>query len=216
MTTPSGVRTIDDAHALRALAHPLRLELLEALTLHGPLTATAAADLVDESPANCSWHLRQLAKYGLIEEVPGATGRQRPWQRTSSGMAWHESSSDPAFAEAARALTAVFVDREFGLVKDAMSRPQPEGWGDSVIATQSMGWMTAEEMAAFDEQVFALLCEYRERVADPDLRPPGSRPVRMLALAVADDHMQTTPDPVAPERDGHTDSDDHAEGDDHA
>ena len=117
MTTPTGVRKIDDAHALRALAHPLRLELLEALTLHGPLTATTAADLVGESPANCSWHLRQLAKYGLIEEVPGATGRQRPWQRTSQGMEWHETSSDPAFTEAARSLTAVFIDRELALVE---------------------------------------------------------------------------------------------------
>ena len=190
MTTPSGVRKIDDAHALRALAHPLRLELLEALTLHGPLTATTAADLVGESPANCSWHLRQLAKYGLIEEVPGATGRQRPWQRTSQGMEWHETSSDPAFTEAARSLTAVFIDRELALVKDAMSRVQPDGWGDAVIATQSMGWMTAAEMEALDQLVFDLLGTYRERIADPALRPEGSRPVRMLALAVADDRMQ--------------------------
>ena len=76
--TPSK-KVIKSVGELKALSHPLRLDLLEAVTIHRQLTATQAAEIVGESPANCSWHLRQLAKYGFLEEVPGTTGRQRPW-----------------------------------------------------------------------------------------------------------------------------------------
>src|SRR5919108_2121595 len=75
-------RTIEltDPRALRALAHPIRLALLGALRREGPLTATQAGALVGESAASCSFHLRQLAKYGLVEEAGGGRGRERPWR----------------------------------------------------------------------------------------------------------------------------------------
>src|SRR5690606_6701644 len=62
------VHEVRESQALRALAHPLRIRLLEELAIGGELTATQAAERVDESPANCSWHLRQLARYGFVEE----------------------------------------------------------------------------------------------------------------------------------------------------
>ena len=68
------VRDIADARSMRALAHPLRLRLLEYLALRGPLTATQCAELVGESPASCSFHLRQLAKYGFVEAGPASVG----------------------------------------------------------------------------------------------------------------------------------------------
>lgn len=189
MTEHPAIPTIDDTRALRALAHPVRLDLLEALAVHGPLTATAAAELVGESPANCSWHLRQLAKYGFIEEDPSAHGRQRPWRRTGEGLSWSQSDGDPASAAAARSLTEVFVDREFRRVKEAMAAPEPEGWVDAAIATQAIGWMTADELRELDAEVFALLTKHHGRVRDPSLRPSGARPVRMLALAVPDERI---------------------------
>lgn len=192
MAKDPAIRTIDDARALKALAHPLRLDLLEAVSLHGPLTATGAADLVGESPANCSWHLRQLAKYGFIEEVPGASGRERPWRRTGHGMEWHESDTDQVFSEASRALTEVFVDREVTLIKAARTRPQPEGWADSAVATQAIAWLTADELTALGDQLMAVLATYRGRVDDPSQRPAGSRPVRMIALAAPDDGLLPT------------------------
>jgi len=193
MSTPADLPVIDDPRAMRALAHPIRLDLLEALTIHGPLTATEAAALVGESPANCSWHLRQLAKYGFIEEAPTSHGRQRPWRRTSNGMSWSESSPDPASASAARALTQVFVDREFRLVKEAMTAPEPSGWADATVATQTISWLTRDELRELDTALFDLLSRYRERVHDPSLRPEGSRPVRMLALAIPDDRIRHDP-----------------------
>ncbi len=81
-------RRLDSAQALRALAHPVRIALLELLTFHGPQTATQAAEQVGESPSNCSFHLRQLAKYGLVEEADdvASTGRARPWRVTQVGI----------------------------------------------------------------------------------------------------------------------------------
>src|SRR5690606_21557592 len=63
------IRKIRDARVLRAVAHPLRLGILDELLKDGPLTATELAERLGETPANCSWHLRQLARYGFIEEA---------------------------------------------------------------------------------------------------------------------------------------------------
>src|ERR1700741_4164679 len=77
------VKRMTDPRALRALAHPLRLSLLGLLRTEGPLTATQAGELLGESSASCSFHLRQLAKYGLAEEAGGGHGRERPWRATA-------------------------------------------------------------------------------------------------------------------------------------
>ena len=77
-------RTIEltDPRALRAVAHPVRLQLVGLLRREGPLTATQAGERLGESPASCSFHLRQLAKYGLVEEDPSAARdkRDRVWK----------------------------------------------------------------------------------------------------------------------------------------
>ncbi len=200
MKRDPSIRKIDDARTLKALAHPLRMDLLEAVTFNGPLTATEASEIVGESPANCSWHLRQLAKYGFLEEVPEARGRQRPWRRTSTGMQWDDAADDPEVEEASRALTDVFVNREVRLIQQAMRRPQPPGWVEPVIATQSISWLTAEEFEAVTADLTELLMRYRGRALDPSQRPPGSRPIRLLALGSPDDGL----------RPNHTTGDDHA------
>ena len=69
-------RKLTDPRAMRAVAHPVRIALLEVLGTDGPLTATQAGEHIGESPTTCSFHLRQLAKYGFIEEV----GRRRRTQ----------------------------------------------------------------------------------------------------------------------------------------
>lgn len=73
---------ISDPLAIRALAHPTRLALLEILAGEGQATATRCAELSGQSVASCSFHLRSLAKHGFIEAVPGV-GRERPWRLIS-------------------------------------------------------------------------------------------------------------------------------------
>src|SRR4051794_16627993 len=70
-----------DARSLRGLAHPLRMRMLELLKLDGPATSTRLAERLGENTGTVSWHLRQLAEHGFIEEVVGrGTRRERWWQ----------------------------------------------------------------------------------------------------------------------------------------
>src|SRR6202034_1371981 len=83
------VTRLTDARALRAYAHPVRMKLVGLLRTEGPLTATRAGELLGESSGTCSFHLRQLAKYGLVEEAGGGTGRQKPWRATTTSTDWN-------------------------------------------------------------------------------------------------------------------------------
>ena len=65
------VRQLTDSQTLRALTHPVRIALIEALLLGGAMTATEVGERISESPTTCSFHLRQLAKYGFVEEAGG-------------------------------------------------------------------------------------------------------------------------------------------------
>src|ERR1700735_4137978 len=98
----SQFRDVTDPKTLRALTHPVRLALLEALALEGPLTATAAGELIGESPTTCSFHFRQLAKYGFVEEADSGPGRLRPWKIVNVGMRWSEINEDPETSVAAK------------------------------------------------------------------------------------------------------------------
>src|ERR1700685_4122500 len=85
------LRKVTDARTMRALAHPVRIALVEALSLGGAMTATQVGERIGESATTCSFHLRQLAKYGFVEEAGGGTGRSRPWRLTSIGMSFSPS-----------------------------------------------------------------------------------------------------------------------------
>src|SRR4051794_28456250 len=106
-------RELTDPKAMRALAHPVRLALLEALADAPTPTATEPGERVGESPANASFHLRQLAKYGVVEEAEGGTGRRRPWRIKHLGMTFSDVQRDPEAARAARALDRTMRDRYF-------------------------------------------------------------------------------------------------------
>src|ERR1700690_3636696 len=97
-------RELTDPQTMRALTHPLRLALLEALELEGPPTATQAGELIGEPPNTCSFHFRQLAKYGFVQEAGPAPGRSRPWRLTTFRMHSTDLHEAPETAVAARGL----------------------------------------------------------------------------------------------------------------
>src|SRR5271155_445912 len=105
------LRELTDPKTLRALTHPVRLALLEALTLEGPLTATAAGELIGESPTTCSFHFRQLAKYGFVEEAVTGPGRLRPWKIANVGMRFSDVNEDAETSVAAKSLERMVFDR---------------------------------------------------------------------------------------------------------
>src|ERR1041384_601314 len=76
--------TLTDPRAMRALAHPTRLALLDHLHAAGGATATECSEFVEDRPPSCSYHLRALAKWGFVEEAEQRPGRERPWRATAT------------------------------------------------------------------------------------------------------------------------------------
>jgi DNA-binding transcriptional ArsR family regulator len=164
---------------MRALAHPLRLRLLEELTREGPLTATEAAELLGESPANCSFHLRTLAKYGFVTEAEGGSGRARPWQRTALGISLSMVDHDDEASLAAHTLAAHSLERALERVRawSELEAGAPPEWRATAFADNFLTYLTPEELHEVEEGVVAVVSKYQERTLDVAARPPGSRPV---------------------------------------
>lgn len=179
------VTRLTDPKALRALAHPIRLALVGQLRMRGQLTATQAGELLGESSASCSFHLRQLAKYGLVEEAGGGQGRERPWRATTMFTSWPEVAEDPKVEAAAGLLSSVVVDFWFESLRRWLEvRPdEPTEWQRAAEFGDAGIYVTADELAELGSRMRALVYEYLPRQADPQLRPPGARLVSVLHIA---------------------------------
>ncbi|HET7045596.1 MAG TPA: winged helix-turn-helix domain-containing protein [Gaiellaceae bacterium] len=169
---PKRIVELTDPRALRALAHPTRLELVGLLRREGPLTATQAAEKVGESPSSCSFHLRQLAKWGLVEEAGGGRGRERPWRATARYTSWDAAAPEAAGASAA--LSSLVARRQLEELLAWYERAADEPpewrtaaqWGDTLLA------LTPAELEELDARVAELVRSYER-----DTAPEGSRPV---------------------------------------
>jgi DNA-binding transcriptional ArsR family regulator len=179
-----GPRELTDPKAMRAMAHPVRLALMEALNDAGTLTATEAAERVGESPSNCSFHLRQLAKYGFVEEADGGTGRQRPWKTVHTGMRFSDVHDDPEAARAGGVLARVVQERwlERARVGLAQRHLQPLEWRRVSGSDQMTLYVTPEEMKEINDEILQILFRYRDRIEDQSKRPPGSRKMEHVAF----------------------------------
>ncbi len=177
-------RDISDPRTMRAIAHPMRIALLEALRREGPLTATRAAELLDDSPGNMSWHLQTLAKYGFVEEAGGGKGRSRPWSLVDVTYSFDAASGDAEHAAAEDALEGSLHQRNYEQLRAWWSarRSYPMKWRRAAFSTHGMTYMTAEEMEQLSEQVSDLLGRYRDRTRDKSLRPPDALPVHLVAF----------------------------------
>lgn len=179
------MRRIADAPAMRALAHPVRLALLEALGRREPLTATEAAVIVGESPSACSFHLRMLAKYGLVV-ADEAIGRRRPWRRKDpSGFLFPAADDDPQTSLAAGALSDLVWGRLLDRARTVLAaRPHmPPAWQAITSAAETVAYVTPAEAEQFTAEMWALISRYRDRLEDPSLRPPGSLPLEIVLVA---------------------------------
>jgi predicted ArsR family transcriptional regulator len=181
--------TLTDPRALRALAHPTRLKLVGLLRKHGPLTATQAGVLLDEVPASASFHLRQLAKYGLVEEAAGGRGRERPWQATARFTSWSGVGAGPEMEAADQVLSTLVADRyreQFvGWLTERSQQPlewqQAASYGDLAV------YLTADELERVGQQLRSVLEPFLARLDDPEARPEGARLVTVIQLAFPTD-----------------------------
>jgi len=184
---------VTDPLAMRALAHPLRLDLIEVLTALGPATAATCARHLGTSQASCSFHLRQLAKYGFVEQAPASGDRrERPWRLTDLEQSW-SSDAGPA----AEQLDRVFIQREADRMRGwlAASADEPEPWRRAAFVGGMTLPVTADELESLGERLRGVLEPYLERLTDPGTRPDGARFVRVLLSAVPLSHLTENGDP---------------------
>src|SRR5437763_14742354 len=184
------VTRLTDPRALRAYAHPVRMALMGLLRTEGPLTATRAAELLGESSGTCSFHLRQLAKYGLVEEAGGGTGREKPWRATTTSTVWDApGDGTPETAAAASLLNTVAAEQYFEqLVRWLEASPgEPAEWQRAAMFGDRILYVTPAELEEVSGRVREVLDEYFERTHRPELRPAGSRLVSWLNIAFPHD-----------------------------
>jgi len=186
---PRAVTRLTDPRALRAMAHPTRLSLIGVLRREGPLTATQAGELIGQSSASCSFHLRQLAKYGLVEEAGGGKGRERPWRATTLFTSWPDVAEGPEAAAASSLLSSVLADRYFeALMRWLDAKPdQPEEWQHAAHFGDTMLYLTPDELTGLAAETQAMIDRFLDRAEHPERRPPGARRVTYLHLAFPGD-----------------------------
>jgi DNA-binding transcriptional ArsR family regulator len=194
-------RKLTDARAMRALAHPVRIALLEALMHAGTLTATQASELVGESPANCAFHLRTLAKYGYVVEAGGGKGRERPWRRAHTELHITTEQEDPGAALAAEELGQFWLETTLERARSMLSgrRVWPEEWRHTGLLGESeyIAYMTPDEAREFEAEVQHLYRRFEDRVDHPERRPDGAMPIEMLLLNYPLLHLAGWPAPAA-------------------
>jgi DNA-binding transcriptional ArsR family regulator len=181
--TPRSLR-LTDPTALRALAHPIRLDLIALLRRGGPLTATQAGERIGESPASCSFHLRQLAKYGLVEEAGGGRGRERPWQATAFFSEWAARGSDEEADAAGALLTRVVLDRYLQSALEWLDRQSDEDpeWADAAQIGDTIAYLTPHELRELGAEIRTLLEPYLQQPEGDGRGSSGSRAVNLIVL----------------------------------
>lgn len=199
------VMNTTDPAVMRALAHPLRIDLLEQLTDLDEATASELAARLDQSVANCSFHLRILAAGGFIERAE-PRGREKPWRSVHSSRSMRPDRDDPMSVAEASELGALYVQREAARVikflRESMAYVDNREWILTVSVNTHTFWATAEELVQLNADLTALMDRFEGRT-DPAKRPEGARKSRLFATLNPDLVLDT----AAPRDDRDTDDD---------
>lgn len=199
-TGTSNARELD-MESLKALSHPLRVQMVDALSVYGPATASGLAERLGESSGATSYHLRQLEKHGFVRELADrGTGRERWWERVpgSINIGSPDSDKTPAGRSAAQLVYREFRTSQQRLLNDFIDRGASElspEWMDTSSVTSANTRLTVEQMRAFVSAVNELI----DRFVIPfrGQQVAGARPVHIEfnAFPVVDAAEQPTGDP---------------------
>ncbi len=168
------------------LAHPLRARLLSRLRRRGPATATTLAKALDTNTGATSYHLRQLAAVGLVEETGEGKGRERWWRPAHEMHSWSLSSvvDDPDSRAASNWLSGyalrLFMERaeRWARTRDT----EPVEWQDTAGASDFLLHMNATGLHDLHQDLYAVI--ERHRAAQPG---PGARSLVLFLHAFPDD-----------------------------
>lgn len=181
--SPYPIRHVDTA-SLKALAHPLRVQILEMLSRYGAQTASSLGELLNESSGSTSYHLRQLAKHEFVREVEGeGTARERWWERQPGALqiTSPELAASPATEEASRLVTREFEHGRQAALAGFMAHGVADldsEWLDAASIVTANARMNAEQLRryarAVEEHALNLLREIRA-----EGEQEGARPVQL-------------------------------------
>jgi predicted ArsR family transcriptional regulator len=170
---------LTDPETMRALAHPARIALWQHLLLEGPATATECAPIAALSPSACSYHLRQLARYGFVEQdqAAAANGRERPWRAVVSSTTI-EDLDDPVAEMAAKLLNSSLEEhwREARNRYLAQQADYPADWRRAAGDDRTVLYVTADELLRLRDQIRELYVPLI-RLSGQE-RPAGAQPVQ--------------------------------------
>lgn len=178
---------LTDPRAIRALAHPARLVVIEELFSGRVATATELAEVVGLSPSATSYHLRALERWGILERAatPG-DGRERPWKAAGSSLKVRSESARSTLT-AESALVGTIIDGVRRDVDGFLSRgeEEPGEWRDGATFNNGFYLLTAEELQQVVAGMASAVRPYTaSRRLDP---PPGARRVRVSVFAIPTD-----------------------------
>lgn len=185
----------ENPRSIRALAHPARLAIIDALTTGEELTATQCAELTGLSPSATAYHLKLLERYGLAETAAlRPDRRERPWRATGRQIQTDLDGSTPGGASAVAAVVAAHIDmtRAIAVEFTAAGPAEPAEWRDATVLNNADLWLTVEEFQRVGEELAAVIAPYRRRT-----RPAGSRQVRVMNVVVP--RRRARPEPGSPE-----------------
>ena len=175
---------LHDPTAIRALAHPARLAVIEELYAGRELTATECAEIAGLSPSAMSYHLRNLEKHGIVERADSAAdGRERPWRAAGSYLQVTTESIGDASSAALSTTVVARLAEQFGRWL-ATRNQDDEAWQRAAIVSSAQVWLLPEEVNEIAEYLDDKLEQYRDRRDDP---PDGARRVRLAAFAFPSD-----------------------------
>ncbi|EIC06869.1 regulatory protein ArsR [Microbacterium laevaniformans OR221] len=173
-----------DPGALRALAHPLRIEIYDILNQYGPQTASSLAAMTGESSGATSYHLRALAKHDLIREISGrGTGRERWWERPRGGISFTnpEALKTPAGKAATQLVMSEFLTRRhqqlMRYVNETLTSPDGLDEATAMVATSTLR-LTPAQTEALITEMHELVLRYGDLYRDQtgaDLHPISIR-----------------------------------------
>lgn len=176
---PDGETTV-----LRALGHPVRQEILDALAL-GPATSAMLARAMDSNTGVLSYHLRELGKAGLIEhDADRSSGRAVYWKLASDDIRW-DGPATAAQPGLARAAAEISLARVLRAVHTYLGRTDLAGdWHEAALFSRSSLRLTAAQLAELTAEYLAFVQRWSRRAADDP--PPGAQPVRLAWFAFPD------------------------------
>ena len=163
---PRDLPKVSDPRMLRGIAHPMRNRILEEMSAGGPMRAADVADRLGIPANQASFHLRQLAKYGLVEEAPelARDGRDRVWRVTfESGLS--VNLDDLVDQDGGKAAVTVFRKQWTADAHAAIDRAdRPERQKDAMVAVSTDAVrLTKDEARALAKEISDLVDGWREK-----------------------------------------------------